>query len=65
MEILFAKGGFTALFLGAFTMLLGIGAMFEPEPTKKKVNTNVDAYEEQYASLVISTNRSELFRGMV
>jgi hypothetical protein len=65
MEILIAKGGFTALFLGAFTMLLGLFTCFEPEPAKAKVNTKANAYEEQYASLVINTNRSELFRGMV
>lgn len=64
MEILFAKGGFTTLLLGAFTMLLGIGAMLEPEEKQVKAKAN-NAYEEQYAELIINTNRSELFRGMM
>ena len=59
-----AKASAALLYMGVFTLLCGvITCLFEPKPVKAKANTN--AYEEQYATLIINTNRSELFRGMV
>lgn len=60
-----AKASAALLYMGVFTLLCGIiTCLFEPKPTKAKVNTKENAYEEQYATLTISTNRSELFRSI-